>query len=111
MIEKSEREREEMAVRMFDMSSESYRPSWGRRFLLEAVHHALDFRIENLEGGRYEVKMVGGGFIAHNLEDLAEKLVTKKHLDPGFVWQVLNSLQSDDLVWQIPLRLDQVVEV
>lgn len=106
-----EREREEIVFRIFSMSGESYRPSWGRRFLLEAVHHALDFRIENLEGGRYEVKMVGGGFIAHNLEDLAEKLVTKKHLDPGFVWQVLNSLQSDDLVWQIPLRLDQVVEV
>ena len=96
---------------MISMSSESYSPSWGRRFLLEAVHHALDFRIVKLEGGRYEVKMIGGGFVAHNYEDLIEKLVTKKHLGPEVIWEVSNYLQNDDLVWQIPLRLGQAVEV
>lgn len=93
------------------MGSESFRPSWGRRFLLEAVHHALDFRIEKLAGGRYEVKMVGGGFVAHSYEDLIEKLVTKKHLGPEVIWEVSNYLQNDGLVWQIPLKLDQVLEV
>lgn len=96
---------------MISMSSEGYRPSWGRRFLLEAVHHALDFRIEKLEGGRYEVKMMGGGFVAHSYEDLIEKLVTRKHLSPEVIWEVSNYLQSDGLVWQIPLKLNQAVEV
>lgn len=93
------------------MSSESFRPSWGRRFHQETVHHPLDFRVEKLAGGGYEVKIMGGGFIAYDFDDMIEKLVSKKHLSPEIILELTSSLRSDDLVWQMPLRQDQVLGV
>jgi len=109
------------------MSGESFRPSWGKRFHEETVHHPLDLRILKLAGDAYEVRMIGGGFVAANFENLMDRLTKKKHLEPivllnlakemegekgeeRFTSWYLNSLQNDGLVWKIPLRQDQVVE-
>lgn len=109
--------------------SEHFRPSWGKRFHEQTVHHPLDLRLSKMGKDGYLVEMMGGGFVATSPLNLMDRLIDKKHLDAEALHQIFvavmdgedavkieeaftswwqSRLQSDGLVWQKMTVRDQV---